>query len=66
MSKIKESSLCPICENDNYCEIDSEKECWCLSTEFPKNLFDALADNEKNQRCICQACIEKFKLGKAV
>ncbi len=63
MSKTKKQSFCPICENDNLCDVDNEKGCWCISTEIPKYLINTLANNEKNKRCICQACIEKFKLG---
>ena len=66
MSKLKQQYFCPICENDNLCDVNNEKGCWCANINVPTELINTLTDQPQNKRCICQACIEKFKLGKAI
>ena len=57
---------CPICENQNLCDVNNENGCWCFDQPVPPGLIKSLPSKEKDKRCICQACIEKFKLGKSV
>ena len=66
MRKTPDKNQCPLCEKANLCDVDNKQGCWCVSAKIPKELLNNLANEEKNKRCICQACIEKFKLGQAI
>jgi hypothetical protein len=58
--------ICPICQSNNRCDVDNANGCWCMTIEVRTELIESLAVSDKDKRCICQACIEKFKLGKSV
>jgi len=61
-----EKAICPVCQNNNSCDVKNDAGCWCMTADVPTELIDSLNSSEKDKRCICQACIEKFKLGKSV
>jgi hypothetical protein len=56
----KKSKQCPICGNDNGCEINENKPCWCLDVLIPRKLIERVEKN-KYKSCICKKCIEAFK-----
>jgi hypothetical protein len=62
--KIIDPSKCPLCGEDNSCknicgDTDKNKNCWCKSEKFPKQLLDAVPVEAKNKACICQRCLDK-------
>ncbi|MCJ8319735.1 MAG: cysteine-rich CWC family protein [Colwellia sp.] len=61
-----EKALCPVCQNNNNCDVKNNAGCWCMTIDVPAALIESLKSSDKDKRCICQACIEKFKLGKSV
>lgn len=61
-----EKKICPVCQSNNRCDVDNAKGCWCMTIGVPTELIESLVVSDKDKRCICQACIEKFKLGKSI
>ncbi|MGJ8582365.1 MAG: cysteine-rich CWC family protein, partial [Psychromonas sp.] len=51
---------CPLCLQDNSCDVKAKKGCWCSQIEVPAGLLDLLDDNMKNKQCICHVCISRF------
>lgn len=56
---------CPICSEQNGCQIeDREVACWCTTYHFPESLY---AEIEKlPTRCICESCAKKLGARKKV
>jgi hypothetical protein len=59
-----DTSLCPLCQQNNCCDVASPQGCWCLLEKVPNALIQKVPDDKKGQNCICQACIKKFNLAK--
>jgi len=58
--KFIKQSLCPFCQCENLCEINTKKKCWCFETEVPKELIALLSENAERKNCICLKCINQF------
>lgn len=52
--------VCPLCNANNLCGINSPESCWCMSKEIPKALIEQVPADQKNKSCICASCIDKF------
>jgi len=59
-----DDSICPLCQSNNQCGIDSKSPCWCTKEGIPRELISQVPTELKNKACICQACINKFKFDK--
>ena len=59
-----DASHCPLCQQNNRCDVASSQGCWCLLEKVPNALIQQVPDDKKGQSCICQACIQKFNLAK--
>jgi hypothetical protein len=70
--KIDESK-CPLCSEVNLCAevakkagADNAEPCWCHDVDFPPKVLDAVPIDAKRKACICQQCIAKLTLAKAL
>lgn len=61
MNDIK-STDCPLCHQDNQCEVDSGNGCWCQKCNIPEALTDLVNVKAKHKVCICSTCIARFNL----
>lgn len=55
---------CPVCGGPNACVMAcgaTDRACWCMSVTVPADLIERLPDEDKNTRCICQACITTWQ-----
>lgn len=59
------SHLCPVCEKPNACALaatgDMDAPCWCRTAKVPRRLLAKLPEEDRNTRCVCQACIDGFR-----
>ena len=53
--------LCPFCQNNNRCTVNSDAACWCSNTIIPEGLVALLPLSLKDKRCICLSCIKDYK-----
>ena len=51
---------CPLCQQNNYCAVDSDEPCWCMNTKIPEELKLLVPSSKKNKSCICKTCVEEF------
>ena len=59
-----DANHCPLCEQNNHCDVASPHGCWCSLEKVPNALIHHVPDDKKGQSCICQTCIKKFNLTK--
>lgn len=52
--------ICPLCNAQNYCGINSAESCWCMNKEVPKALIEQVPADQKNKSCICARCVDKL------
>jgi hypothetical protein len=64
MTTNTDTSYCPLCQQNNRCDVDSPQGCWCTLEKVPSALIQQVPDEKKGKSCICQACIKKFNLTK--
>jgi hypothetical protein len=64
MTKNLDASHCPLCQQNNYCDVASSQGCWCTQEKVPNALIQQVPDGKKGKSCICQTCIKKFNLAK--
>lgn len=64
------SSQCPLCEQNNQCQVNNPEGCWCFSanltaddrSEAKKRMQSKkLAYELREKSCICQACLQSIK-----
>ena len=55
-------NICPICRQNNQCEIEEGNLCWCMEVEVFKQLIEQLPEEVQGTQCICKNCIEKWKV----
>jgi len=60
-----DASNCPLCQQNNHCDVGSPQGCWCTLEKVPNMLIQQVPDEKKGKSCICQACIKKFNLTQA-
>ena len=65
-TEITDTKICPICQGNNQCGVQNEENCWCMAIDVPTELIKSLNNRDNGKTCICQACIDKFKLGKSI
>ncbi|WP_193747536.1 cysteine-rich CWC family protein [Cellvibrio sp. OA-2007] len=55
---------CPLCGQPNHCTPANTGSfagsCWCKTQPFPPELLAQLAPEQRNNSCICQACVNHF------
>ncbi len=71
-------NICPLCQDDNGCEVSSQKvreakgcsltenddiPCWCFDLTLSQDLLAKVPEGLINKACICQTCIKKSDLG---
>jgi hypothetical protein len=64
MTKNLNAGHCPLCQQNNCCDVASPQGCWCTREKVPNALIQQVPDEKKGKSCICQACIKKFNLAK--
>jgi prepilin-type N-terminal cleavage/methylation domain-containing protein/prepilin-type processing-associated H-X9-DG protein len=61
-------AACPLCGGGNACQLCSpaiyKGQCWCTHEEIAAELLARVPENFRNRACICQKCIEKFRIEK--
>ncbi|MCJ8271470.1 MAG: cysteine-rich CWC family protein [Psychrosphaera sp.] len=72
MKQIDESK-CPLCGDINRCsEVDKKQgkvvldPCWCHGVKFTRQVLKAVPKEARNKACICESCVAKLSLVKAV
>ncbi|WP_448564754.1 cysteine-rich CWC family protein [Thalassotalea ganghwensis] len=56
----EETTICPLCQQDNQCQLNEKHPCWCTKEVVSKALIDKVAKEKQGKVCICLACIRKF------
>ena len=67
MTKNIDDSTCPLCQQQNRCEVQAAQAgetCWCMNTQVPAELLAKIPENLRNKICICNACIVNFQQNK--
>lgn len=54
------SSICPLCSNENKCQVEASKPCWCFNVNVPQELLKKLPLESQNKACICRRCLDEF------
>ena len=62
MKNKSHNQFCPLCTQENLCAVDDAKSCWCMNKNVPESLIASLPTSEQGKRCICESCINKYKL----
>jgi prepilin-type N-terminal cleavage/methylation domain-containing protein/prepilin-type processing-associated H-X9-DG protein len=61
-------AACPLCGAANGCllaaRVAGKNQCWCAHEEFPAELLARVPEPQRHRACICQGCLEKFRLEK--
>ena len=63
MSEHKPNKTCPICGEDNNCQV-GQKECWCHTVKFTKEILGMVPEEKRGKSCICRSCFEKLSQNK--
>ncbi len=67
--KLFNPAECPLCGVANECQLCSpaayKGQCWCACEEISTELLARVPENFRNRACICQPCVEKFRLEKS-
>ncbi|MEY4917132.1 MAG: hypothetical protein RL616_1045 [Verrucomicrobiota bacterium] len=62
-------AACPLCGAANECQLCSpaafKGRCWCADAEITDELLARIPENLRNRACICQSCVEKFRIEKS-
>ncbi|ANE48710.1 hypothetical protein SY83_03755 [Paenibacillus swuensis] len=60
-SVLPEARICPLCSQDNKCEVESGAEsCWCMREKFPEELMEQVPPDQNGKVCICEKCLKSF------
>jgi len=51
---------CPLCQQNNRCEVSSPQGCWCMSTQVPAALLAKIPEHLKGISCVCNNCIASY------
>ncbi|TEW56192.1 hypothetical protein E2R68_03620 [Psychromonas sp. RZ22] len=62
MSQNINTSVCPFCQKDNQCAVESDIGCWCSKIKVPVELTALVPIKLKKKACICSACVAHFNL----
>lgn len=57
------NKYCPICKEENKCMPgnNENKNCWCTTIEFHREIFELVPEESLYIDCICLDCLLKFK-----
>ncbi|WP_082627083.1 cysteine-rich CWC family protein [Colwellia sp. TT2012] len=58
-SKI-DDSICPLCQQNNCCNVNASSGCWCMNSQVPEALLAKVPTHLKGITCICNACIRGY------
>jgi prepilin-type N-terminal cleavage/methylation domain-containing protein/prepilin-type processing-associated H-X9-DG protein len=62
-------AACPLCGGANACQLCSphifKGQCWCAHEEIADELLARVPEHFRNRACICQPCVEKFRMEKS-
>ncbi len=68
MNEIIDETKCPLCGNNNACQISvenkmSKKPCWCNNTKyvFPVDLVTGISPKFNDKACICESCAQAYR-----
>ena len=53
-------SICPLCQQNNRCDLVAASGCWCMKVNVPQALIARVPVVVKNKSCICNACIAAY------
>lgn len=56
-----DTTICPLCGQDNNCMAPDHQSCWCNDVSIPDALIALVPSHLKRQSCICRSCIESFQ-----
>ncbi|MEG3753151.1 cysteine-rich CWC family protein [Psychromonas arctica] len=51
---------CPLCLQENHCDVVAKQGCWCNKVTVPQALLDLIDEQAKNKHYICNVCISRF------
>ncbi|WP_343817236.1 cysteine-rich CWC family protein [Colwellia asteriadis] len=55
-----DDKICPLCQQQNSCNVAAMAGCWCMQVKVPQALIDRVPAPVKNKSCICNTCIEQY------
>ena len=61
-----DTNQCPLCQQNNFCEINAETPCWCTTSEVKPELLQKVPQALSLKSCICKKCIDKFNFNNIV
>ena len=56
-----DDSICPLCQQSNRCDVQSQQGCWCMVTKVPAELLAQIPEYLRGNTCICNTCIEQYQ-----
>ncbi len=62
MTYENDASICPLCQQSNRCDVKAGIGCWCMNTPVPEALLAKIPAHLKGVSCVCNACIEHYRL----
>lgn len=60
MNTTIEQSLCPLCQQNNFCGVNGDEPCWCVTSDIKRDLLAQVPVELSGKSCVCQQCIDKF------
>ncbi|MFT5162181.1 MAG: hypothetical protein ACI9FJ_000749 [Alteromonadaceae bacterium] len=75
MNNVIDETSCPLCGDANLCAMTDNnsqenqklsKLCWCAEVKFTALKDVPIPEAAKGKSCICQCCVKKLKLAKAL
>ena len=60
MEQAPKTNVCPICQQDNHCDVQNAQQCWCMTVTIPKELIVQLPKELQGEQCICKQCIMNY------
>lgn len=59
--EFEKEKLCPFCQDNNRCAVNSDSACWCSNVVVPEGIIELLPLSLKDKSCICLTCINEYK-----
>ena len=61
-----DTSQCPLCQQNNFCEMNADVPCWCTKSEVKAELLKQVPKELSRKSCICKECIDKFNFNNII
>ncbi|WP_082606379.1 MULTISPECIES: cysteine-rich CWC family protein [Colwellia] len=57
MTSKNDDSICPLCQQNNRCDVNANSGCWCMNSQVAEALLAKIPTHLRNISCVCNACI---------